>query len=89
MSKAISVDQILGESSKSGRICDPSIKSLIFLFIIVIFVLSTSFNNYVIGSFKGAIRDNKETTSFGVMVQATCIVILYALVGCLEKYEVL
>ena len=90
MSKqTISVNDIVNEASSSSFKCGSSVKSLIFLFIIVIFVLSTAFNNYVIASFKGSMNDAKEITSYGVMIEAVCIVMLYALINCLDNYNIL
>jgi hypothetical protein len=85
-----SVDQLMNESSSNNTpMCGSSVKSLIFLFIIVLVVLSTSFTNYVISSFKSATTDHKEVTSFGTMIQATSVVILYALLKCFENYNIL
>ena len=86
---AISVDQIIAESSSISLGCSSSIKSLIFLFIIVLVVLSTCFSHYVVGSFKSALSNTKEITSFGTVIQAVSIVILYALLQCLETYGIL
>lgn len=88
MSSGIGIDQVARDIGIGGY--GPSIKSLILLFIVCIIVLSTPFHNYVIGNVKGATTNNKnETTSFGVMLQAVCVVLLYALTTCLESFGVL
>lgn len=88
MSGTIGIDQITKDLGIASY--GPSVKSLILLFLVVIIVLSTPFHNYVINNVKGSTTNNKnETTSFGVMLQAICIVILYAFSTCLESFGVL
>lgn len=90
MSSAKSIDQLMDGNTGSISIGSGlSIKSLIFLFIIIICTLSTAFTNYVISSFKGAFTDNKEITSFGTMIQAICIVLLFTVTQLLENYNIL
>lgn len=86
MSDSVKLDKIISDlgCEKYGT----SFKSLIIMFVIVLVVLSTAFTNYVVGSFRNAVS-NREITSFGTMIQALCIVIIYAITSCLESYNVL
>lgn len=85
MSESVSINQILGDSCNK---CSFSVKSLIILFVIVIFVLSTAYTNYVLKSFHGAVSGT-EVSSFGTMIQALSIVILSAMLYYMEQQGIL
>lgn len=87
MSDSIDVDKIMGTSTDYSY-CGASLKSLIFLFIIVIVTLSTAFSNYILKAFKGAISGDR-VTAYGTMIQATCIVLLVALTDCMKYNNIL
>jgi hypothetical protein len=88
MADSIGIDKILGNSSDYSYCGGLSIKSLVFLFITIIFVLSTAFSNYILKAIKGAMSSD-QITSYGTMIQAICIVLIYALIDCLKYNNIL
>ena len=87
MTDVIKPDQILSEVNSYTSYA-PGIKSLVILFLVVLFILSSAFKGYVIDSVQGATNSQGNVTSYGSVVQGIFIVIVYAVLSWLDKYGV-
>lgn len=88
MTQVDSVDLFADKSSESSvKISPKSIKLIIFLFFIFIFVISDFFVNNVVASF-GNTLEGRNLTTWGVVVQGIMLVLFYIITAHLieKKY---
>lgn len=88
MADSVSLDALVEEVQEKSKGHGPSVKLVVALFLIFLFVVSDVFKSNVIDSFGGASK-NRGTTQFGTVLQGIFLVLFYIAANYLIDHNIL
>ena len=73
-----SIEPAVAAAPQTSFVSTKTVKQYFILFVLFLFIVSDIFVNNLVSQFEGGVT-GRSPTVYGVIIQGTCLVILYAL----------